>query len=226
MPKRSNPPVTTTGAGQPTPVYPLPRQRGRPRREPPDAPPIDPRSLAIREALAPYLDFAALREAVRHGHSLRSALISAEAPPEVTELLRVLGGALLGPPDRIIRKPDDAALPLLVEMGHLPQEELWVLLLNRKNRLLETIPVYRQTVTSAAVRPAEVFRRALQLNAPAIIVAHNHPSGDPTPSPDDITITHTLIQAGKLLSIDMLDHLIIGHGRYVSLRLHGSGLEW
>lgn len=225
MPKRSDPPALAI-TDQPAPVYPLPRQRGRTRRECPHESTIDARSRAIREALAPYLDFAALREAVRHGHSLRTALISAEAPPEVAELLRVLGGALLGPPDRIIREPDDAALPLLVEMGHLPQEELWVLLLNSKNRLLETIPVYRQTVTSAAVRPAEVFRRALQINAPAMIVAHNHPSGDPTPSREDIEITRIMIQAGKLLSIDMLDHLIIGHGRYISLRLHGSGLEW
>jgi DNA repair protein RadC len=86
--------------------------------------------------------------------------------------------------------------------------------------------IYVGNVNSSMVRPSEVFRPAVRDNAPSIIVVHNHPSGDPTPSPEDVSITRELVSAGKLLSIDLLDHLVIGHGnRYVSLNEKGLGFS-
>ncbi len=121
----------------------------------------------------------------------------------------------------VISSPADAAALLTYEMSGLEQEHLRVILLDTRNHVLEIREVYRGSVNSAQVRIAEVFRDAVRRNATAIIVAHNHPSGDPTPSPEDIALTRSLIQAGKLLDILVLDHLIIGHGRFVSLKERG-----
>ncbi len=121
----------------------------------------------------------------------------------------------------VISDPESAAELISYEMSALEQEHLRVLLLNTRNRLLDICEIYRGSVNSAQVRVAEVFRDAVRRNATAIIVAHNHPSGDPTPSPDDIALTRSLIQAGKLLGIDVLDHLIIGRSRFVSLKREG-----
>ena len=125
----------------------------------------------------------------------------------------------LAPQDRAqIGSPQDAANLLQAEMSLLDQEHLRVLLLNTKNQVLKTVEVYVGNVNSSIVRPSEVFRPAVRDNAPSIIIAHNHPSGDPTPSPEDVAITRELVSAGKLLGIDLLDHLVIGSGgRYVSL---------
>ncbi len=121
----------------------------------------------------------------------------------------------------VISDPESAAELISYEMSALEQEHLRVLLLNTRNRLLDICEIYRGSVNSAQVRVAEVFRDAVRRNATAIIVAHNHPSGDPTPSPDDIALTRSLIQAGKLLGIEVLDHLIIGRSRFVSLKREG-----
>ena len=125
----------------------------------------------------------------------------------------------LAPQDRaVINSPQDVANLLQAEMAALEQEHLRVLLLNTKNQVLRTEEVYVGNVNSSIVRPAEVFRQAVRDNAPSIIIVHNHPSGDPTPSPEDVNITRELVAAGKLLSIELLDHLVIGSGgRYVSL---------
>ena len=125
----------------------------------------------------------------------------------------------LAPQDRaVINSPQDVANLLQAEMAALEQEHLRVLLLNTKNQVLRTEEVYVGNVNSSIVRPAEVFRPAVRDNAPSIIIVHNHPSGDPTPSPEDVNITRELVAAGKLLSIELLDHLVIGSGgRYVSL---------
>jgi DNA repair protein RadC len=98
------------------------------------------------------------------------------------------------------------------------------MLLNTKNRVLSVHEVYKGSVNASLVRVGEVFREAIRRNAPAIIVAHNHPSGDPSPSPEDIHVTRRLAEAGRLLDIELLDHLIIGAGRWVSLREKGVGL--
>ena len=125
----------------------------------------------------------------------------------------------LAPQDRaVINSPQDVANLLQAEMAALEQEHLRVLLLNTKNQVLRTEEVYVGNVNSSIIRPAEVFRPAVRDNAPSIIIVHNHPSGDPTPSPEDVNITRELVAAGKLLSIELLDHLVIGSGgRYVSL---------
>ncbi len=122
-----------------------------------------------------------------------------------------------------IKSPADAAQLLLIEMSHLDQEELRVLLLDTKNRIMKLHTVYRGSLNSSMVRVAEVLKEAVKLNAAAIIVAHQHPSGDPTPSPEDVLVTREIVAAGKLLDIDVLDHLVIGHGRFVSMRERGLG---
>ena len=131
----------------------------------------------------------------------------------------------LAPEERIIiNTPQDAANLVTGEMGTLDQEHLRVILLNTRNEVLSTHEVYVGNVNSSVVRPAEVFRPAVRNNAPSLIVAHNHPSGNPAPSDDDIAITEDLVAAGKLLGIDVLDHLIVGSGqRYVSMNETGQG---
>jgi DNA repair protein RadC len=108
-------------------------------------------------------------------------------------------------------------------MSALEQEHLRVLLLDRRNHVLEVVEVYRGSVNSSQVRVGEVFKEAIRKNASGIVVVHNHPSGDPTPSPDDVAVTRAIVQAGKLLDVDVLDHLVIGQGRWVSLKERGLG---
>ncbi len=98
-----------------------------------------------------------------------------------------------------------------------------VLLLDTRNHLLDIMEIYKGSVNTAHVRVGEVFKAAVRRNAPAIIVTRNQPSGDPTPSPDDVAITRAIVQAGKLMDVDVLDHLVIGQGRYVSLKERGLG---
>src|SRR5512137_1345658 len=122
-----------------------------------------------------------------------------------------------------INSPADAAGLLQYEMSALEQEHLRVILLDRRNRVMETVEVYKGSVNSSQIRIGEVFKEAVRKNASALIVIHNHPSGDPTPSPDDVAVTRALVQAGKLLDVDVLDHIVIGQGRWVSLKERGLG---
>ena len=122
-----------------------------------------------------------------------------------------------------INSPADAAALVSYEMSALEQEHLRVMLLDRRNRVLETVEVYKGSVHSSQVRVGEVFKEAIRKNASSIVVIHNHPSGDPTPSPDDVVVTRAIVQAGKLLDVDVLDHLVIGQGRWVSLKERGLG---
>lgn len=117
-----------------------------------------------------------------------------------------------------INSPDDAADLVMHEMSVLEQEELRVVLLDTRNRVMDTVTVYKGSLNSSQVRVGELFKEAIRRNAAALIIIHNHPSGDPTPSPDDVTITRAIIQAGKLLDIDILDHLVIGQFKWVSLK--------
>jgi DNA repair protein RadC len=110
-------------------------------------------------------------------------------------------------------------------MSALEQEELRVILLDTRNHVIDIKSIYRGSVNSSQVRVGELFRDAIRQNAAAIIVLHNHPSGDPSPSPDDVGLTRNIVQAGKLLDIDTLDHLVIGQGRYVSLKERGLGFS-
>lgn len=120
-----------------------------------------------------------------------------------------------------IHSPADAAALVLYEMSALSQEHLWVILTDTRNRVMHIEKMYRGSLNASTVRVGEVFRAAIQRNAAAILVVHNHPSGDPTPSLEDITLTRALIQAGRLLDIEVLDHLVIGQGRFVSLKERG-----
>jgi DNA repair protein RadC len=122
-----------------------------------------------------------------------------------------------------INSPADAAALVSYEMSALEQEHLRVILLDRRNRVLETVEVYKGSVNSSQVRIGEVFKEAVRKNASAVVVIHNHPSGDPTPSPDDVAVTRAIVQAGKLLDVEVLDHLIIGQGKWVSLKERGLG---
>jgi DNA repair protein RadC len=117
-----------------------------------------------------------------------------------------------------IHSPADAAALIQYEMSAFEQEHLRVIHLNTRNRVLSMEDVYRGSLNSSQVRVGELFKSAIRRNAAAIIIAHNHPSGDPTPSPDDVAVTRVIVQAGKLLDIDVLDHLVIGRGRFVSLK--------
>ena len=124
-----------------------------------------------------------------------------------------------------VRSPADAANLLMIEMALLEQEHLRVILLDSKNRVVDTPTVYVGSLNLSVVRVGELFREAIRANCAAIIVAHNHPSGDPTPSPEDVRITELIVQAGELLGIEVLDHLVIGQQRYVSLKERGLGFK-
>ncbi|MGZ6312896.1 MAG: RadC family protein [Candidatus Limnocylindrales bacterium] len=124
-----------------------------------------------------------------------------------------------------VRGPRDLAERLLPQMGHLAREELRVALLNTKNSVLSIETVYRGNVSTALVRIGELFRDAVRQQAAALIVIHNHPSGDPTPSPDDLHLTAEAVAAGRLLDVPVLDHIIVGHDAYVSLRDRGIAFD-
>ena len=120
-----------------------------------------------------------------------------------------------------INTPHDVYDLLGKEMSALAQEQLRVLLLDRRNRVLGQRTVYQGNVFSSVVRPAEVFRAAVVESVPAVVVAHNHPSGAADPSPEDVSITRDLDKAAKLLGIDLLDHVVIGGKSFVSLKEKG-----
>jgi DNA repair protein RadC len=128
------------------------------------------------------------------------------------------------PDERLaVNSPGDAADLVRYEMSALEQEHLRVILLDTRNRVLEIVEIYKGSVNSSQVQVGEIFKPAIRRNAPALIVVHNHPSGDPIPSPDDVVVTRAIVQAGKLLDVDVLDHVIIGQGKWVSLKERGLG---
>jgi DNA repair protein RadC len=130
----------------------------------------------------------------------------------------------LGPDQRPqITTPDDVVNLVGIEMTSLEQEQLRVVLLDTKHKVLAIRTIYTGSVNQAQVRVAELFRDAIRHTAAAIIAVHNHPSGDPTPSAADVSLTAEIHKAGDLLDIELLDHLIIGAGRHVSLRRLGLG---
>lgn len=122
-----------------------------------------------------------------------------------------------------IDSPADAANLLEPFISNLDHEELWIVLLNRRNAVVQIVRLYQGSVNSSQVRIGEVFHQAIVEQASAIIIAHNHPSGDPIPSPDDVALTRAIVQAGKLLNIDLLDHICMGEGIWTSLKERGLG---
>jgi DNA repair protein RadC len=126
---------------------------------------------------------------------------------------------------RTINSPAEAAALVAYEMSALEQEHLRVILLDTRNHVLDIIEVYKGSANSSQVHVGELFKPAIRRNATALIVVHNHPSGDPTPSSDDVAVTRAIVQAGKLLDVDVLDHMVIGQGRWVSLKERGLGFS-
>lgn len=132
---------------------------------------------------------------------------------------------LMAAPEELlaVRSPADVSALLMAEMGHMDQEQLRVLLLNTRHQVIRQVVVYQGNVNTSLVRVGELFRDAVRENCAAVIVAHNHPSGDPAPSPEDVAVTREIVGAGQLLDIEVLDHLIVGRQRYVSMRERGLG---
>jgi DNA repair protein RadC len=124
-----------------------------------------------------------------------------------------------------IRAPRDVADRLVVDVGRLEREELRVLSLNAKNVVQRMTTVYVGNVSASLVRIGELFRDAVRLDASGVVLVHNHPSGDPTPSPEDLHLTAEAIAAGRLLDVEVLDHVIVGHDAWVSLRDRGISFD-
>lgn len=122
-----------------------------------------------------------------------------------------------------VKAPHDVGNLLMPKMRHLQEEHFVVLLLNMKNKVLLENWLYKGTLNSSVIRVSEIYKQAIRRQAAAIIIAHNHPSGDPTPSPEDIRVTRDIRQAGTLLDIELLDHVIVGHGRWVSMKERSLG---
>jgi len=178
---------------------------------------------SVREALAPYVNLDALRQLVAEGGDVRAALAYGAVSDDLATVLAILAEVLTPAEHTQILNAADVAAWLMLRLGMLDAEEVWVIVLNQKSHIVKAVPLYRGTVNGAEIRPAEIFREALLLNAPRIILAHNHPTGDVTPSPEDISVTERIVNAGKLLDIAVLDHVIVGRGRYCSLREKGLG---
>ena len=126
-----------------------------------------------------------------------------------------------------ITSPDDAAQHLLtkvyVPFKDFDQEELWVLLLDNRLRITHEAMIYRGTINTVSIRQAELLKEAVRVNSPSLILSHIHPSGDPTPSPEDVQVTRLVKEAAKLLDIDLVDHIIVGKDQWVSLKERGLG---
>jgi DNA repair protein RadC len=125
----------------------------------------------------------------------------------------------------VVKSPQDAYEFLRLEMESLEQEQLRAITLNTRHGIISAPMIYQGTVNCTNVRLAEVFRPAIVDNATAIIIAHNHPSGDSSPSPEDITLSRELVKAGQLLDVEVLDHIVIGKAQFTSLKEHKMGFD-
>lgn len=121
----------------------------------------------------------------------------------------------------IIRSPQDAADLVMSELRYQTKEHFMALLLSTKNHVIARAIISVGSLNASIVHPRELFREAISYSAAAVILVHNHPSGDPTPSQEDISLTKQLVEAGNLLTISVLDHVIIGDGKYVSFKEKG-----
>lgn len=129
--------------------------------------------------------------------------------------------ASVGETRPVIREPQDAVDLLMPELRDAHQERFKGMFLNTKGEVLKISTITVGTLDASLISPRELFREALGWNSAAVIVAHNHPSGDPTPSREDITVTKRLVQAGEYIGIELLDHMVIGDSRWVSLKERG-----
>ncbi len=137
----------------------------------------------------------------------------------VAELvMRIPGGV---EEETVIKSPQEASKALMPRLRYLKQENFSIVLLNTKNRIIAIETVTTGGLNSSIVHPREVFNRAIRRSSAAIILAHNHPSGDPSPSQEDIRVTRRLMDVGQMVGINVLDHIIIGDGNYMSLKEEG-----
>ena len=121
----------------------------------------------------------------------------------------------------IVRTPQDTLPVLEPELSELAYEKFVALALSTKNHVIAVLPVSSGSLNASVVHPREVFQRAILANCASLILAHNHPSGDPSPSPEDIALTRKLVEAGEILDIPVLDHVILGYAKYVSFKERG-----
>jgi len=125
-----------------------------------------------------------------------------------------------------IRTPEDVAALMMYRMQKLEQEHIYVLLLNTRNHVIgEPVEIYRGSLNSSLIRTGEILRPAVRANAASFILIHNHPSGDCAPSPEDVQVTRMIVEAGKMLDVEALDHIIIGQGKFCSLKGKGLGFD-
>jgi len=150
------------------------------------------------------------------GEAKASSIVAA------VELGRRVGAEM--PVGSVVRRPEDAAAVLVEDMRYLDREHFKIVLLDTRNRVLGTEVVSIGSLNSSVVHPREIFKICVKRSAAAVILAHNHPSGDPSPSEEDVEVTERIVRAGMVLGIDVLDHLIIGDNCYVSLR--ELGIDW
>lgn len=122
-----------------------------------------------------------------------------------------------------VRSPANAAALLMPEIGHMEQEHFVVLLLDTRNQVLAQETLYKGSLNSTSIRVCEVFREAIRRNCAAILVSHNHPSADVSPSPEDVALTRKLVEAGRTLDVPVIDHLVVSSSRFVSMRERGMG---
>ena len=174
---------------------------------------------ALREAIAPYICIDELRRLAAHAEDVQKARRNREDIPEEVCALFTLLKVILSPraDERMIRSSDIAAL-LMLQMGVLDHEEFWLVCLDIKCHVQCISRMYKGSLNSSVVRISEIFRLPMQLNSASIIVAHSHPSGVVSPCQEDIATTREIVKAGTLLQIEVLDHLIIGQGAWLSMR--------
>lgn len=148
-----------------------------------------------------------------------------ELTPRQKERLRAATGLHFVYEERAqLRSPADA-WNAVRQYENEPQEHMLVIVLDTRNRIVHVEDVYKGSLNMSVIRVAELFRPAIVWRAAAIIIAHNHPSGDPSPSPEDVSVTRNIIHAGQLLDIDVLDHIVIGAGHFVSLKERGLAFQ-
>lgn len=183
---------------------------------------------AVRMADRILIDFKGLKGLYRASYTELCG-VHGLGPAKAAQLMAALelGKRIgqMGDDKKSIHSPQDVYDLVGYEMSLFDQEELWVLLLDTRNQVISVEKLYRGSVNSSQVRVAEVFKAAVRANTPSIIIVHNHPSGDPTPSPEDIALTRSIIQSGRMLDIELLDHIVIGQNRFTSLKERNLGFS-
>ncbi len=181
--------------------------------------------VRLHEALEPFLSIPELRRCVAEQRDVYEALRCDKPPKELRALMNTLAVVLRPQSREQVKSPSDVAAFLISETLHLDQEELRTIMLDTRNRIIGCTVVYRGSLNAASVRIGELFKEALKRNSAAIILSHNHPSTFPEPSPEDVLLTSQAVEAGKLLDCEVLDHIITGGPKWVSLREKGLGFS-